>query len=409
MNILFIHQNFPGQYKLLAQTLANRKSEHRVVCLGDSKNLASLKVPQGLEVLGYQAREDAPSQAHHYLHSTETAIRRGQDVVRACQQLKSKGFIPDVVVGHPAWGELLFIKDVFPATRLIAYFEFFYKSQGSDVGFDPEFSASRDVQYKIRIRNTVQLQGLAQCDAGVSPTQWQKSTFPKIFHPLIHVIHEGLDLNALRPNPNATFTLPDGKTLDRQTKVITFVSRQLEPYRGFHTFMRALPELQRRLPGTHFVIVGADGVSYGGPPPKGFANYREWMMKEVGDSLDLSRTHFVGRIPYQSYVSLLQISRLHIYLTYPFVLSWSMLEAMACGAPVLASATPPVQEIIQDNKNGYLFDFFDQEQLISRAVTLSENPSHIIRSNARKHVEENFNFIAHSLPKYEKLMFENTA
>ena len=146
MNILFIHQNFPGQYKLLAQTLATRKNEHRVVCLGDAKNLASLKVPQGLEVLGYQAREDAPSQAHHYLHSTETAIRRGQDVVRACQQLKSKGFIPDVVVGHPAWGELLFIKDVFPTTRLIAYFEFFYKSQGSDVGFDPEFAASRDVQ-----------------------------------------------------------------------------------------------------------------------------------------------------------------------------------------------------------------------------------------------------------------------
>jgi glycosyltransferase involved in cell wall biosynthesis len=133
------------------------------------------------------------------------------------------------------------------------------------------------------------------------------------------------------------------------------------------------------------------------------------MMQEVGGSLDLSRTHFVGRIPYLAYVSLLQISRLHIYLTYPFVLSWSMLEAMACGAPVLASATPPVQEIIQDNKNGYLFDFFDQEQLISRAVTLSENPSEIIRTNARKYVEENFNFVAHSLPKYEKLMFEHTA
>ena len=209
----------------------------------------------------------------------------------------------------------------------------------------------------------------------------------------------------MRPNPNATFTLPNGKTLDRQTKVITFVSRQLEPYRGFHTFMRALPELQRRLPDTHFVIVGADGVSYGGPPPKGFANYREWMMKEVGGSLDLSRTHFVGRILYQSYVSLLQISRLHIYLTYPFVLSWSMLEAMACGAPVLASATPPVQEIIQDNENGYLFDFFNQEQLISRAVTLSENQNQSVRMNARQYVEENFNFVTHSLPKYEKIMF----
>lgn len=356
MRILFIHQNFPGQFKLLAAHLAQQPG-FEVVGLGDSANLNQRPNAFNHPVLGYAARPRKKLQGHHYLASFETAIRRGQDVLRACQQIRAKGFVPDLIIGHPAWGELLFIKDVFPEARLIAYFEFFYQAVGADVGFDPEFPSKADDRYKLRIRNSTQLHALAECDAGISPTQWQRSTYSVREQARIRVIHEGIDLETACPDPAATFRLADGRLLTRTDKVITFVSRQLEPYRGFHVFMRALPELQRRLPDAQFVIVGGDGVSYGASPQAPYTSYREQLLAEVGGLIDNKRTHFVGRLPYADYLRLLQTSRLHIYLTYPFVLSWSMLEAMACGAPVLGSATPPVQEVIRDGENGFLFDF----------------------------------------------------
>ncbi|RPI75314.1 MAG: glycosyltransferase, partial [Planctomycetaceae bacterium] len=341
--------------------------------------------------------------------SFETAIRRGQDVVVACQQLQATGFVPDLIIEHPAWGELLFIRDVFPAARLIAYFEFFYRPVGADVGFDPEFPSTADDRFRLRIRNSTQLHALSECDAGISPTLWQRSTYPTREQSRIRVIHEGIDLDTVRPQPAAAFRLAGERTLTRADTVITYVSRQLEPYRGFHVFMRALSELQRRLPHAHFVIVGTDGVSYGKQAPPPYKHHREKLLAEVGSGLDMARTHFVGRLPYADYLSLIQVSRLHIYLTYPFVLSWSMLEAMACGVPVLGSDTPPVREVIRDGENGYLFDFFNQEQLVEKALaalTLDEAKTDVIRRNARHEIESRYSFTRNSLPAYHKLIDE---
>lgn len=403
MRCLFIHQNFPGQFKFWAAELSARPNT-QVTGLGDAENLGTRVGQFAYPVFGYRVRPPKKSGAHHYLTSFETAIRRGQDVVRACQQMRAKGFVPDLIVGHPAWGELLFVKDVFPAARLIAYFEFFYGAEGRDVGFDPEFPLQADARYKLRIRNSTQLQALAACDAGISPTHWQRSTYPGHEQSRIRVIHEGLDLDVLRFNPDARFLLPDGKALSRKEQVVTYVSRQLEPYRGFHVFMRALPDLQKRLPDARFVIVGANGVSYGAPPPKPYKSYREMLLAEVGDRLDLGRTHFVGRIPYRDYISLLQISKLHIYLTYPFVLSWSMLEAMACGAPILGSATPPVEEVVRDGENGFLFDFFDREQLVGRAVDILRRDIEPVRKRARQDIEAGYSYREHSSPAYRQLL-----
>lgn len=406
MRILFIHQNFPGQFKFLATHLAQQPG-HEVVGLGDAANVSRQAGAFAFPVLGYQARPPKKTTSHHYLASFETAIRRGQDVVRACQQLQAKGFAPDLIIGHPAWGELLFIKDVFPKARLIAYFEFFYRAVGADVGFDPEFPATADDRFRLRIRNSTQLHALAECDAGISPTLWQRSTYPAREQARIRVIHEGIDLDTVRPDPAAAFRLAGERRLTRADTVITYVSRQLEPYRGFHVFMRALPELQRRLPHAHFVIVGTDSVSYGKQAPPPYKHHREKLMAEVGGSLDMARTHFVGRLPYADYLSLVQVSRLHIYLTYPFVLSWSMLEAMACGAPVLGSATAPVREVIRDGENGYLFDFFNQGQLVEKAIAalaMNEAQTEVIRHNARQEIESRFSFTRNSLPAYRQLI-----
>lgn len=401
-----MHQNFPGQFKLLASHLA-RQPGFEVVGLGDAANLNKQAEAPSFPVLGYSARPPRKSGAHHYLRGFETAIRRGQDVVRACLGMRAKGFVPDLIVGHPAWGELLFVKDVFPDARLIAYFEFFYQAVGTDMDFDPEFPFTPDDRYRLRIRNSVQLHALMECDAGISPTAWQRSTYPAREQPGIRVIHEGIHLDAVRLDPAAAFRLPDGRTLTRGDKVITFVSRQLEPYRGFHVFMRALPDLQRRIPDAQFVIVGSDGVSYGVRPPAPYVSYREKMLAEVGGQIDPARAHFVGRLPYDDYLRLLQISRLHIYLSYPFVLSWSMLEAMACGAPVLGSATPPVQEVIRDGENGYLFDFFNRDQMVERAadiVSQDEAKAAAIRHAARREIESRFSFNQRSLPAYLQLI-----
>lgn len=404
MRVLFVHQNFPGQFKHLAPWLL--KQGHEVVGMGDADNLGGRAAGFGFPVIAYKGRSEANAATHHYLRSFEAAVRRGQDAVRVFIELRSKGFVPDLVIGHPAWGELLFVRDIFPDTKVVAYFEFFYRALGADVGFDPEYPATLDTTFKLRIRNSTQLHALSEADAGISPTEWQRSTYPEREQARIRVIHEGIDLETVRPDAGARYRLPDGREFGRETQVVSFVSRQLEPYRGFHTYMRALPELQRRLPTAHFVIVGSDGVSYGTAAPKPHSCYREMLLAEVGSRLDMSRTHFVGRIPYADYLKLLQVSRLHIYLSYPFVLSWSMLEAMACGTPVLGSATPPVQEMIRDGENGFLFDFFDRDQLVERAVRILGMDAAPIARAARECVEGRFSFSQHSLPAYLSLLRE---
>jgi glycosyltransferase involved in cell wall biosynthesis len=402
MRALFIHQNFPGQFKHLAPWLVAQG--HQVIGLGDAENLKGRETGWSFPVIAYKARTSDKANVHHYLRSTEAAVRRGQDVARACLEIKKKGFTPDVVIGHPAWGEMLFLRDVFAQAKQVSYFEFFYHADGGDVGFDPEFPATFDTALKLRVRNTTQLHALSEADAGISPTQWQRSSYPPRDQARIRVIHEGLDTALLRADEHATFALPDGRILSRADQVVTFVSRQLEPYRGFHVFMRALPDLQRRLPRAQFVIVGSDGVSYGVPAPKPHTCYREMLLAEVGAQIDMSRTHFVGRLAYSHYIRLMQVSSLHIYYSYPFVLSWSMLEAMACGAPVLGSSTPPVKEMIVDGETGWLFDFFDRTEVVEKAVRILADDTRAVRDGARQLIESRFSFAANSLPAYLALL-----
>ena len=363
MRVLVIHQNFPDQFGHLVKTWAQRPGWD-VRALG-SETAPGLPGFDGL--LRYRlARPPVPHQLA-YLRQMEAATLHGQAAVRAMLQLKQQGFTPDVIVAHPGWGETLYAKDVFPHARLVHLCEWYYNANGADLGFDPEFPLSLDARARIRTWNALHTLNLTHCDAAISPTQWQRSQHPEIFQSKITVQHEGIATHALSPNPQAAITTPSGVVLKAGDPVITYVARNLEPYRGFHIFMRALERIQAAHPTCHAVIVGGDGVSYG-QRPKDAANWREQMLKEV--TLDPVRTHFVGRLPYAQYLRVLQVSAAHVYLSYPFVLSWSLLEAMACGVPIVGSSTAPVREVLRDGENARLVGFFDVQALAHTTVAM---------------------------------------
>ncbi|MDR3533311.1 MAG: glycosyltransferase family 4 protein [Rhodopila sp.] len=359
MNILFIHQNMPGQFRHLVRRLVS-DGAHRVVCIGRRKDFA---VPGAGRVV-----YDLPPAAigpNLFLTPMETGVRHGIQVARACEILAKKGFRPDLIVAHPGWGESLYIKEVFPLAPLVHYCEYFYRSHGADTNFDPADQQDLEANCVTRTRNAHLLLGLDACDWGVSPTFWQKQQHPAAFHSRISVRFDGIDTDAASPDRSATFTLPNGRVLSAGDEVVTYVARGLEPYRGFPSFMRALPEILRRRPAAQILIAGSDEVSYGKPPPDG-GSWRAAMLAEV--SVDPARVHFLGPIAYTDYLRLLQVSAVHVYLTVPFVLSWSMLEAMAAGCLVVGSATPPVQEVIEDGRNGLLADFFSPAMIAARVV-----------------------------------------
>lgn len=369
VRILFIHQNFPGQFRHAAAEWAKRPG-WQVLAIGRD---TAPGLP-GVQCIRYKPHRSPHKTQHPYLRTMEDAVLHGQAVARVLEQIKAKGFVPDAIVAHPGWGETLYAKDIFPYSRLVHYCEWYYASEGQDFGFDPEFPVTLDDKLRIRTWNALHLLNLQNCDAGITPTQWQWSRQPEAYRRKITVAHEGIDTERLGPDPDATFTVPNGPnkglTLKAGEPVITYVARNLEPYRGFHQFMRALQIVQREHKTCHAIMVGGDGVSYGRKPPEA-PNWREHMLREV--SVDPARTHFVGKLPYEQYVRVLQVSAAHVYLTYPFVLSWSLLEAMACGCLVVASDTEPVREVIQDGECGMLVNFLNDRTIAqSMGVALRE-------------------------------------
>jgi hypothetical protein len=382
MRLLVVHQNFPGQFMHLVQEWSRRPG-------WDVRGLGRNTAPglPGFEALTrFKLARQGHAHQHPYLRQMETAVLHGQAAARAMIGLKAKGFVPDAILAHPGWGETLYAKDVFPQARLIHLCEWYYAAEGADTGFDPEFPQSFDDRTRIRTWNALHTLNLTHCDVAVSPTQWQRSRHPEILQPKITVCHEGIATDTLGPDATAQVTTPSGVTLAAGDPVITFVSRNLEPYRGFHIFMRALEQIQRQHPTCHALIVGGDEVSYG-TPPKQAANWREQMLQEV--RLDAARTHFLGRMPHAQYVKVLQVSAAHVYLTYPFVLSWSMLEAMACGAPIVASDTAPVRELITAGRNGRLVDFFDPHAIAQTTLDALEahDASAALAAQARSDVQ----------------------
>jgi len=359
MRILFLHQNMPGQFKHLAPALAARGHD---VLFVTRKVEAAIK---GVHRIAYEPARPVAPDTHHYLIQTEAAVLNGQEVARLALKLEAKGERPDLIVAHPGWGESLYLKDVWPQVPLLHYCEFFYRAQGLDVNFDPSDRLNFDETCRLRTRSAHHLLALEACDRGLSPTEWQRQSHPEAYRGKIEVIFDGVDTDLLAPDPGARFTLPNGRVLTAEDEVVTYVARNLEPYRGFHSFMRALPSLLERRPHAEIVIAGGDSVSYGRRAPNK-RSWREHMLDEV--ALDPARVHFTGTLPYARYLDLLKVSSLHLYLTVPFVLSWSMVEAMAAGCLMLGSTTPPVLEFLEEGRNGLTVDMLDPAAIAARAA-----------------------------------------
>ena len=419
MDILFVHPNFPGQFKLLANALCGM-AEHQVFALrnGAWKDEVELS---GLTQWAYECPEKNSSDIHPYLAGADAAVRRAQAVARFLQLKIQDGFDPDMIYVHPGWGDGLYLKDLFPFAKIIAIMEYYYQPRGADVGFDKEFPMSFDDIFRVRTMNIVQQMSLESADMHLCASEWQKSRYPRAYQSSIQVLHEGIDTQVVKPNSAAQVNLPeievvlsDGRwktpaiTLSNSDEVVTYVSRSLEPYRGFHTFVRSLPAILKNRPKCHVVILGKLQPTYG-PPPKTNTSWRNLYLEEIQDELTpemIARIHFLGTVSYEQYLQVLQISSAHIYLTYPFVLSWSLLESMSCGAIVIASKTAPVEEVIQDRVEGLLVQFDDEKQVAEKIIEVLSNPDQYahLRKNARQKIEKDYDFYISVLPQHLNIL-----
>jgi len=403
MKILFVHQNMPGQYRELLDWLA-AQGGHELVFLTQRKNAPKVK---GVKIRLYEPHHKPRSQVYGLSKTWEQATGTGYGVALAAQALeRDEGFVPDLILGHTGWGELLFLKQVWPDVPILGFFELFYRLKGGIIGFDPSLPVAEEKPFTLEARNVIPYTSLHNVDLGHCPTQWQTDTFPEIFHDKFYTCHDGIRTDLLHPNPNASVKLGRlEQPLTRQDEVFTFMARNLEYARGFHVFMKALPRILAARPNARVVVIGGDDVSYGreSEHPEGL---RAELTEQLGDSVDWSRVHFIGQVPYASFCNIVQLSRCHIALTMPFVMSWSLLESMAMQATIITSDVAPVREAISHGETGLLVDFFDHEALADQVIDVLANPETYAHLGpaARAHVVEKYDFLSHCLPEHIRRM-----
>ncbi|MEM9968398.1 MAG: glycosyltransferase family 4 protein [Pseudomonadota bacterium] len=397
MKLLFVHQNMPGQYREIVKWLGAQQL-HEIYFLTQRKQPPQIP---GVKVCVYTPHHVPKQDAYGLSKVWEQATGAGFGAAMAAQRLsRETGFIPDLVIGHVGWGELTFFKEIWPKVPIIGFFEYYYRMTGGMVGFDPEEHISDHSPFLNHARNAVPLANIETVDLGHSPTLWQRDRFPARFHDKIYVCHDGIRTDVLRADPDVSLQLGRlTQKLTRRDEVFTYVARNLERARGFHIFMRALPRILAARPEARVLIVGGNESSYSGKS-KVQGGLRAEMEAEVGKDLDWSRVHFLGRVPYADYQKIIQISRCHVYLTMPFVLSWSLLEAMSMEATIVSSDVAPVREAVTHEETGLLVDFFDVQVLADQVIHVLAEPERFAQlgRQARQHAIENYDFLTRCLP-----------
>jgi len=399
-NILFIHQNFPGQFKHLAPELAKNHNVH-------SLSMFDIEV-NGVKHHKYIPYRNSSNKIHNLAIEFETKIIRAEACADMAYELKEEGFNPDLIIGHTGWGELLFLKEIWPDAKMLGYVEFHYNLDNSDIDFDLEHQKGDDnlfLRRKLVSRNTSGFSQYHDSDYLISPTHFQKSTFPDDIKHKIQVIHEGIDTSRFVPNSDMKLNI-DGQNISKEDKIILFVNRNLEPYRGYHIFLKSLPLIQKKHPDALIFIVGGEGTSYGKKPPKG-KTWKNIFLKDVENDLDMSKIFFTGYLPeHKSLTALMQVASVQVYLTYPFVLSWSLLESLSCGVLVIGSKTGPVEEVIEDKKSGLLVDFFDFKDIANKVNKVLDEPEKFskLTKAARNEMIKKFDLNTVCLPKNIKFI-----
>ncbi|MEO9894762.1 MAG: glycosyltransferase family 4 protein [Paracoccaceae bacterium] len=398
MKLLFVHQNMPGQYRELVQWLAAQGS-HEIVFLTQRTDPPNIP---GVRSVVYKPHHRAKQDAFGLSKNWETASGAGYGAAQALAKLVNGGFVPDIMIGHVGWGEMTFLRQVLPDVPQIGFFEYYYSDKGGPVGFDPESPVNDHTPFLMHSNNVVPQMNIDSVDVAHAPTMWQRDRFPKRFHDKMYVCHDGIRTDILQPNPKASLSLGRVDTpLTRDDKIVTYMARNLETTRGFHQLMRALPHIQRDFPTSRILIVGGNETSYGGKSAhKG--GLRGQMESEVGDLLNWDRLHFLGRVPYTDFQKIVQISSCHIYLTMPFVMSWSLLESMSMEATIVASDVAPVREAITHNETGMLVDFFDPKALAAQVVEVLNAPEKFAHLGpaARQSVVSRHDFLTVCLPEH---------
>lgn len=380
MRILFSHCNYPAQFRRLIPALISEGHEIVFVCSNKEWHAPSLEAIR-LVFFEHHRRGSGPA-THPYLRRFEEAVIQGQAAYRSVQSLVKEGWEPDWIISHVGFGSGLYLSDVFPKARRIGLFEWYYNAEGADVGFLDSAPVHPDHVLRLRTWNAHLLLELASCDHAVTPTNWQRDQFPMHLRPLLTVLHEGIDVSAMSLLRRSDLHRPSCLPQETDIEILTYVSRGFEEYRGFPQAMRAIAELQRRRPSMHAVIVGCDIVAYGNKRADG-RSWGDWAKAEL--AFDPDRTHWTGILQETDYHRVLAHSSVHLYLTVPFVLSWSLLEAMAAGCALVSSATAPVLEVLKHEYSALLVDFFDPIAAADAVERLLDDSK--LRARLAKHAQ----------------------
>jgi len=366
MHVLFVHKNFPAQFGHIAGHLVKEKGYRCTFVSETAPGMVG-----GIQKIQYRPGGGATDKTHYFSRTFENGVGHAAGVYQALKPHVTR-LRPDLIVGHSGFGSTLFLPELFPGTPVINYFEYFYHAHNSDMDFRPEWPVLEQDVLRARARNAMILLDLEYCRAGYAPTQFQAGLLPEVYQPKVRVLHDGIDTHFWRRQPALPRAIGP-YSFEADTRVVTYVSRGFESMRGFDVFMRAAKRIYIADRRVVFLVVGSDRVCYGGDlkfiQEKSF---REHVLKQ--DEYDLKRVLFLGQVTPGDLVKILSLSDLHIYLTVPFVLSWSLLDALACGCTVLASDTAPVKEFVRQNETGLLVNFFDVDGLAATALQVLKDP-----------------------------------